>query len=154
MGFFRSSRSRLRFLLAFSREDYWILGKAWILLLVTELGLRTVSLQRTQQLLRHPKRDAESVPETSAPVTAARLGRLVDLAGRHHLLTVRCLSRALVLQWLLGQRGFVTELQIGVQRECDTICAHAWLEVDGQVIGEPRGGSEGFARLVRARASR
>ena len=153
MGFFRSLRRRLRFLCAFSREDYWILGKAWILLLVTELGLRTVSLQRTQWLLRYPKRDAKSVPETSTMATAARLGRLVDLAGQYHLLTVRCLSRALVLQRLLGQRGVVTDLQIGVRRECDTIRAHAWLEADGQLVGEPGANSDGFTRLVRVQAS-
>lgn len=155
MDYFRSSVGKLHSLRALSRDDCCLLGKAWILLLVMELGLRTTSLQRAQSFGGRANRTFENSSSPSAAITAARLGQLVDVAGRHHLFTIRCLCRALVLRLLLAQRGIAADLQIGVRRECDTICAHAWLEADGQPIGEPpTTGLDGFARLVRVGVSR
>ena len=46
------------------------------------------------------------------------------------------LRRSLVLHWLLSRQGVFAELHFGVRREQDKLQAHAWLEYQGQPIGE------------------
>lgn len=60
--------------------------------------------------------------------------RLIAVAGNHHPLAVRCLERALALQWLLARRGLATELKIGVLRHRGPLQAHAWLEFGGKPL--------------------
>lgn len=48
-----------------------------------------------------------------------------------------CLRRGLVLGWRI--RKAQPTLRIGVKRENGTIRAHAWIEVDGRVIGDDTG---------------
>ncbi|MBN1138602.1 MAG: lasso peptide biosynthesis B2 protein [Anaerolineae bacterium] len=121
--------------------------------MITELSLHVFSFPRVQAWLVPVRHSPASLPSVDVAATAVHLGRLVDLARRHHLLTTRCLSRSLVLQRLLYQRGVPTELQIGVRRGCGTISAHAWLEVNEQVVGEDHGRVHDFARLMRTQAS-
>lgn len=45
-----------------------------------------------------------------------------------------CLPRALAGSWMLAQAGLPSELRIGVAPEDGTLLAHAWLEVDGEVL--------------------
>lgn len=48
-----------------------------------------------------------------------------------------CLRESLVLGHLLRRRS--PSLQIGIANRSDGLRAHAWLTVDGQVLGESRG---------------
>lgn len=59
-----------------------------------------------------------------------------------------CLSRSLALRALLHKNGVETEFRIGVDKEEGELKAHAWLEYNGQPIGErvPREYTA-FARL-------
>jgi len=61
---------------------------------------------------------------------------------------MRCLRRALTLQWLLGRKGIATTLEIGVRKEGQDLRSHAWLEHDGRLVGEPEQNTNGFARLT------
>jgi hypothetical protein len=61
-----------------------------------------------------------------------------------------CLRRALTLQKLLAQRHVATELKIGVQKENGQFSAHAWLEYQGQPLGEPEKITEKFKALEKA----
>lgn len=47
-----------------------------------------------------------------------------------------CLSRSLALRALLHKNGVETEFRIGVDKEEGELKAHAWLEYNGQPIGE------------------
>lgn len=58
----------------------------------------------------------------------------METAGRYAPVRPTCLKSALVLSWLLRQRGIATTLRIGVVRRQGTLAAHAWLEHDGAVI--------------------
>ena len=146
--------SRLRAALALSWRDWWILLQAWLLLLAADLGLRVLPLQRIQRYVALASNDARSVSGSEASGVIERMRWLVGIAGRYHLHPMRCLQRALVLQWLLGRCGIGTELRIGVRRQEDGLRAHAWLEHAGQPIGEPQSIETRFAPLVACDAGR
>ncbi len=76
-----------------------------------------------------------------------RVVRWVDVAARHHFLKVTCLRRALVLLALLERWGFMPELRLGVRREGPGLAAHAWVEIEGHVVGEPSDPEDRFSLL-------
>ena len=92
------------------------------------LGLRLAGLQRFQTWL-----DRSSVARR-APLTqaeAAALGVAVNRAANHILGPANCLTRSLLLRWLLRRFGTASDLRIGVCFEKGKLAAHAWVEIDG-----------------------
>ena len=76
------------------------------------LGLRLLGLPRFQARLQRSTvtRDAAmSLPDIQA------LGELVNIAARHTLGPRTCLTRSLLLGWLLRRRGVESQLRIGVR---------------------------------------
>lgn len=134
---------------ALSWDDWLTLAHAWWLLLILDWGLR---------LLPFPRVQAFAAPEISrgrhapTPQTLQRLHRLVDLAARHHLYRMTCLRRALVLQRLLRQRGADAQLRIGVRKVDGALQAHAWVEYDGHIIGQPEKVTEEYTPPAPANA--
>lgn len=62
---------------------------------------------------------------------------LVGLAWRlSGWLRLSCLPRSLALVALLRGRGVDAALRIGVAKEAGLTRAHAWVEIDGAVVGE------------------
>jgi hypothetical protein len=118
---------------------------AWFLLLVADLGLRVLPFARFNSWL---------APEVAArEADDAAVGRLVwatASAARHHLYPMRCLPQALCLRWLLGRHGIPAELKLGVARENGRVFAHAWVESNGQPLGESLQVEERFATLGSA----
>ena len=62
--------------------------------------------------------------------------RAVHRAARYGLFRPRCLTRALALQRLLARRGWPASLHVGVRRDRGALLAHAWVELDGAVLGD------------------
>ena len=117
---------------------------AWILLLVADLGLRTLPFARLDRWL---------APAVQGPADEAAVGRLVwatAAAARHHLYPMRCLPQALCLRRLLGRHGIAAELKIGVARQDGALAAHAWVEREGRPVGESPTVDERFATLNSA----
>ena len=115
-------------------KERLIFAQAWWLFLLAELALRTIPFRHlihfTQKTCVQGRE--KSIRELTPPVE--RLVWLVDRAGHYSLVNATCLKQALVLSWLLGRKGLITSLQIGVARHEDGMTAHAWLEREGQVI--------------------
>ncbi|MGC8786909.1 MAG: lasso peptide biosynthesis B2 protein, partial [Anaerolineae bacterium] len=88
---------------AFSLRDWWTLGQAWLLLLTVDLGLRLLPFRWMQRFVTLSMRRAREQGEASL-VVIQRTERVVNLAAQYHLCPMRCLPRALVLQWLLGRQ--------------------------------------------------
>ena len=55
-----------------------------------------------------------------------------------------CLSRSLVVQWLLQRSGIESSLRIGVHREGLRLEAHAWIEVDHRPVNDSQAVVERF----------
>lgn len=112
--------------------------RAWVLLLAVHLGLRFSSLAKVHDWLGRGLKPAPAPAEPSR--MAWETWRIVESAGRHHLVKMSCLRRSLALQRLLAERGLRVGVFIGVRKEHDRLLAHAWIEVEGEAVGEEGGG--------------
>jgi hypothetical protein len=104
-----------------------------VLLPLFWLGLRLAGLQRFQAWLdRSPI--ARRAPLSQAE--AAALGVAVNRAANHVLGPASCLTRSLLLRWLLRRYGTTSDLRIGVRFEGNELAAHAWVEKDGIPVND------------------
>lgn len=106
------------------------------------LGLRVLGLPRFQARLeraRKPICSAITLPEVQA------LGELVNIAARHTLGSRTCLTRSLLLGWLLRRRGVESQLRIGVRLRGGALDAHAWVECEGVPVNDSPDVSAQFA---------
>lgn len=61
----------------------------------------------------------------------------MDRVARWGPVRSRCLVRSLALRQLLRERGFDgAEIRFGVRMQGDEFHAHAWVELDGTVLGD------------------
>ncbi len=134
----------LRRLRRLTATEAWAFARAWLVLLMADLGLRLLPFQRVERWL---------AVSAGAARTLAAEGGVPGLvwataaAARHHLYPMRCLPRALCLRWLLGRHGIAAELRIGVERRRGEMRAHAWVERDGVPLGDGRGVADRWAPL-------
>ena len=97
------------------------------------VGLRLAGLQRFQEWLdRFPV--TRRLPLSQAE--AAALGVAVNRAANHVLGPANCLTRSLLLRWLLRRYGMTSDLRIGVRFEQGKLRAHAWVEKDGIPVND------------------
>lgn len=66
----------------------------------------------------------------------ASVATLVGAAANHGPFPSTCLTRSLLLDWLLRRRGVKSEMRIGVRVAKGTLEAHAWVEVDGRPVND------------------
>lgn len=109
-------------------------------LILVRLTLAALGFRRTQALLsRHAEvaRGTAPAPPPDRPA-AERIVRAVDRAAGcgPGFLRPSCLPRSLTLWWLLRRAGQPAELRIGVRRAADRLEAHAWVELEGRVLGD------------------
>jgi hypothetical protein len=83
---------------------------------------------------------------------AARYAWAIALAARHHVVRARCLHRALVLHRWLRREGLPSELRIGVRKVDGALLAHAWVELDGEAVGDQPAAVAAFAPLTGLQA--
>jgi hypothetical protein len=79
---------------------------------------------------------------------ARSLARLVNAAARFSLFRVRCLEKSLLLEALLKARGIGCELKFGVHHDGRPFTAHAWVEVQGEAVGDRGGADPSLSALV------
>ncbi len=87
------------------------------------------SLLRTIEA-RHPGDRAQQ--SRLAPLVAA-----VDRAARYGAFRPTCLVRAVALERMIARSGAgAAVVRVGVVRDREAFLAHAWIELDGKVIGD------------------
>lgn len=126
--------NRWRSLLALPSGEIRLLATATAAVLMSAIVLRVlpaVAVRRLVQRKGAPHSDkAKWAPE--------QLARFVEIANRHVPGTPSCLRRTVALSYLFRRHGFPATFSIGVQREKDTLYAHAWLQTDnGATYGLP-----------------
>jgi hypothetical protein len=141
-------RAELQAFLAYPARDRFWLIKTWWLLLGIDLALRLLPFRKVQAWVKSSRPGMKIVDMGQATLEIRRAEEILDRAARHHLYPMTCLRRSLALQWLLLKRGLLTDLCFGVRRDHGQLQAHAWLEYQGQVIGETSLPEEQYARLV------
>jgi Transglutaminase-like superfamily len=131
----KSFQHKLQTASQFSLGDWLGLVEAWWALLGFSLALRQVNFERLEAFTRLTT-EKSAVP-ADALAWAWRRQRLVSLAARLHLASMTCLPRALTLRWMASRRGIPAQLRIGMNKSSIGMLAHAWVEVQGESIGEP-----------------
>ena len=132
---------------ALSRAHQWIVVQASILLPCLWIGLQLFGLGRLQGWLQHPPGPAAT---TLALDAVMAMGNLVNIAGRHALCPVTCLTRSLLLDALLRRHGVASQLRIGVRLSQGALDAHAWVEVAGVPVNDRPEVGEQFAAFSEA----
>ncbi len=120
--------------------------EAWSSLLAIDLCLRVLPFRWAWSLFE-PAPRSRSVPDRAE--RAARCAWAVGAAARRHLWPMRCLARSFCLRGLLGRRGLEGVLRIGVARQDDRLCAHAWIEWEGRPLGETEAVAARFEPLLQ-----
>ena len=142
-------RRRLRKAAELSTRAWWLLMRAWLLLPVMAIGLRTVGFPRLHAWAGRVRAGA---PPAQPMERAGQVAILVKMAAARHFGTYACLPRSLTLLRLLGQLGVESDLKLGVRRENGRVEGHAWIEFDGTAINEPGDPDEDF-RLLKGAGS-
>lgn len=125
--------SRLNQFRALSAMQQRTLLAAWLCLPLFWLGLRVLGLPRFQAWLLN------TTPKSAHVLTLAdirALGEAVNIAARHTPFPAACLTRSLLLGWLLRRRGVSSELRIGVRMVERALDAHAWVECGGLPVND------------------
>lgn len=100
-------------------------------------ALRRQGLGRVQERLLGPVSARGGLVTDLA--RAERLAWIVLVASAYGPWPANCLHRAVCLTWYLHRRGLVGELRIGVRQGDDRpLDFHAWVEHDGNVLGDRR----------------
>ena len=138
----RNIALRLAKLNTLSQAEQQTLLAAWAWLPLFWLGLRVMGLPRFQAwLLKAPLQSTGSM--TLSDMQA--LGEAVNIAARHTPFPATCLTRSLLLGWLLRRRGIQSDLRIGVRLVQGALDAHAWVECGGIPVNDKPDVASDFA---------
>ena len=106
------------------------------------LGLHGLGLRRFQAWLQRPR----LLIDNALPLDEIMgLANLVNRAARLVRIPANCLTRSLLLGWLLRRRGVASQLRIGVKMDNGSLSAHAWVEYAGIPINDQPDVGEQFA---------
>ncbi len=128
--------------LALPEEEKRIFVSALFLLPLLSAALRVFRYQRLRAVLEGPPRAGRK------PIgigELATLGRAVNSAANYALGQPTCLTRSMLLCWLLRRRGIATQLRIGVKLDDGKLDAHAWVEHEGVPINDAEDVAQRFA---------
>jgi Transglutaminase-like superfamily len=120
---------------ALSRLQQKTLLLSSLVLPVFWLALRWPGFARWQAWLQ-TGRPSSSLPTAAQSKMAREMGAAVNMAAARSPFPVTCLSRSMLLDWLLRRRGIASELCIGVQITNGVFAAHAWVQHEGIPVND------------------
>ena len=114
-------------------SDRQVLVSTVFLLEAIRLGLWLLPFQTLRRFLASIVQQTAELHETTQ-VSINKVVWAVTVASRY-IPGVKCLARALATQVLLTQRGYVSDLRIGVAKDGQgQVEAHAWVESQGRIV--------------------
>lgn len=116
-------------------SSWGTLARVLPVLVVVRAALWVLPYRTVSRLFAVAPGDAEA-REKEPLKNAVGLVRTVAWAGRNLLADRPCLTQAIACRWLLAKKGYASDLRMGVRKNDagDGIMAHAWLEMDGQIV--------------------
>src|ERR1700722_16021823 len=106
-------------------------------LLATWIGLRLIGFRRWERVLAvfTPSANTPGLQQ-GASEPALVIARMQEAAARNLFFYANCLEQSLVLWWLLRRRGIDAALRIGARKDSERFEAHAWVELNSQVLND------------------
>jgi len=133
---------KLSRLASLSWTERRVLLQAVLLLPLFAAGLRLLGLGRLRAwLVRAPA----TGPVSRLVFDPATMGALINSAGANLPARATCLTRSLLLDWMLRRQGVQSELRIGVRMAGGALDAHAWVECDGRPVNDAPDVAQRFA---------
>lgn len=84
--------------------------------------------------------------------TAVRYANAVRFAGTHGIFRPKCLVRAVAIDAMVRRAGIAgSRIRIGVRVLDGKFSAHAWVELNGRVLGDRRDHVRQFAQIADVR---
>lgn len=144
-------RGKLRRLADLSAGEWLLLWQLVAFAWGTRAAVRCLGLARVSAIVaRWAGRGwAISLPLPHARHEVARVAALADLAARITDGPERCLTRSLLLFWLLKARRSDVELLVGISRHDGRLLGHAWVRAGGHVVGDRAESVEAFIPVLR-----
>ncbi|HQZ21188.1 MAG TPA: lasso peptide biosynthesis B2 protein [Thermoflexales bacterium] len=116
------------------------LAQAMLAMPVIALLMRVMGYRRAKNLLHRLSAGAPQNPSADiANPDVWTTTQLAAFAGKHTPGRPSCLVRSLALWWMLRGQGIASEIRIGVrpaQAGKTGIDAHAWVELNGQILND------------------
>jgi hypothetical protein len=124
---------------------------ALLLLPLIRASLRLRGFDKTQRFLQRHTAPAgrAALSEARAAADTEQTCRMVLAASRRLHASANCLERSLALWWLLARRGVTSHLRIGARKTGEKFEAHAWVERNGEAVGEPEATHLHYAAFER-----
>lgn len=117
--------------------DQWrCLLTAALLLPWTAVLLKSQGYQKTLGAYSRARHTPANLSEEEAFEMAQAVSHMIDIAARYGLYRAKCLCRSLVLVRMLRNRGLTGDLVLGARIEDEKFGAHAWVNLDGQVVND------------------
>ena len=98
------------------------------------LAAAAVKLVSAERILGWAARPLRKTRRFADPDLPALVAIAVRARAAWFNLKAPCLPTALVAQWMLRRRGVASRLCLGVRRDQSALAAHAWLEINGEVV--------------------
>ncbi len=116
-----------------------------------KVALTILTLPRLTALLSRHSSSARlsRIPFPHTRCSKDQLFRLIDLATTVSHGEGRCLPRALLLFWVLRAQQGSADLCLGVHTTTATLFAHAWVELEGVVVGDRRVFTDRYTPILR-----
>lgn len=132
------------------------LEQALLLQLITlsfgiSIAFTCLTLPRLAALLsRHSSSPGlRRIPLFHTRCSKDRLLELIDLATAVSHGEGRCLPRALLLFWILRAQQHSAELCLGAYTAMTALYGHAWIELEGAVVGDSRVFTDRYRPILR-----
>lgn len=121
-----------------SVADWGLFCRAWLELIAAGRGLRRNGVGETIDALGRSTGVGGGVGDgAEARLVTERIAAAVGRAARFTYPRPTCLVRSIALARMLLRKGFPAEVRFGVRPPVDgVLAAHAWVEVDGRVVGD------------------
>jgi hypothetical protein len=146
MDYLRSMMHNYRRWAAFIPDERGMLIQAVFLLPIVHV-CRRMGFQRVQRFLSvSPPAPGLIVRGNAMKLeTARRVARVISIAAARSVCRISCLDRSVLLWFMLRRRGIDSDLQLGVRTDQGYFEAHAWVEVNGEVVNDSKDVRQRFA---------
>ncbi|NUO62048.1 MAG: lasso peptide biosynthesis B2 protein [Gemmatimonadaceae bacterium] len=95
---------------------------------------------------------ARSHPKPPLDAKAMRYARAVRVASAYGMFRPKCLVRAVATERMVRGAGITgSRIRIGVRVDDGGFAAHAWVELDGRVLGDRQDYTRQFAPITNVR---